>query len=136
MLDKRTQKEIDILRKTIDRKQSNVIQNIYNSASSASIAPTTIMGKSISNFKVEDGQVLIYDKKIDSWIPGNPSGDVDLSDYYTKEQVDGLIPVIPTIPDQLSDLTDDSTHRLVTDAEKTTWNAKSDITQQIIEGLI
>lgn len=30
----------------------------------------------------------------------------------------------PSIPDQLSDLTDDSTHRLVTDAEKSTWNGK------------
>jgi hypothetical protein len=29
-----------------------------------------------------------------------------------------------TIPDQLSDLSDDSTHRLVTDTEKLTWNAK------------
>ena len=32
----------------------------------------------------------------------------------------------PTIPDELSDLTDDSTHRLVTDTEKSTWNNKSD----------
>lgn len=32
----------------------------------------------------------------------------------------------PTIPDELSDLTDDSTHRLVTDTEKNTWNNKSD----------
>ena len=32
----------------------------------------------------------------------------------------------PTIPDSLSDLSDDSTHRLVTDAEKTAWNGKSD----------
>ena len=31
----------------------------------------------------------------------------------------------PTIPDELSDLSDDSTHRLVTDTEKTTWNNKS-----------
>lgn len=30
----------------------------------------------------------------------------------------------PTIPDELSDLSDDSTHRLVTDTEKSTWNAK------------
>jgi hypothetical protein len=30
----------------------------------------------------------------------------------------------PTIPDELADLTADSTHRTVTDAEKTTWNAK------------
>ena len=32
----------------------------------------------------------------------------------------------PTIPDELSDLSDDSTHRLVTDTEKSTWNSKSD----------
>lgn len=32
----------------------------------------------------------------------------------------------PTIPDELSDLSDDSTHRLVTDTEKSTWNNKSD----------
>ena len=30
-----------------------------------------------------------------------------------------------TVPSKLSDLTEDSTHRTVTDAEKTTWNAKS-----------
>ena len=43
----------------------------------------------------------------------------DLSDKPT-------IPTMPTIPDSLSDLSDDSTHRLVTDTEKTTWNNKSD----------
>lgn len=32
----------------------------------------------------------------------------------------------PTIPNELSDLADDSTHRLVSDTEKTTWNNKSD----------
>lgn len=32
----------------------------------------------------------------------------------------------PTIPDELSDLSDDSTHRLVTDTEKTTWGGKQD----------
>lgn len=30
----------------------------------------------------------------------------------------------PTIPDELADLSDDSTHRVVTDTEKTTWNTK------------
>ena len=30
------------------------------------------------------------------------------------------------IPDELADLADDTTHRLVTDTEKSTWNAKSD----------
>lgn len=32
----------------------------------------------------------------------------------------------PTIPDSLSDLSDDSTHRVVSDTEKSTWSAKSD----------
>ena len=31
-----------------------------------------------------------------------------------------------TIPDELADLTSDSTHRTVTDAEKSTWNGKQD----------
>ena len=33
---------------------------------------------------------------------------------------------MPTIPSKLSDLTDDSTHRTVTDTEKSTWNSKAD----------
>ena len=32
----------------------------------------------------------------------------------------------PTIPDELADLSSDSTHRTVTDAEKTTWSGKQD----------
>lgn len=32
----------------------------------------------------------------------------------------------PTIPSALSELSDDSTHRLVTDTQKSTWNAKQD----------
>ena len=43
---------------------------------------------------------------------------IDLSDYYTKQEVNNLI------PDELADLRDDSTHRLVTDTEKTTWSSK------------
>ena len=32
----------------------------------------------------------------------------------------------PTIPDELADLSSDSTHRVVTDTEKTTWSGKQD----------
>ena len=32
----------------------------------------------------------------------------------------------PTIPDELADLSDDSTHRVVTDTEKSTWSGKQD----------
>ena len=45
---------------------------------------------------------------------------VDLTDYYTKQEVNNLIPT------QLSQLSDDTTHRLVSDTEKTTWNNKVD----------
>lgn len=38
----------------------------------------------------------------------------------------------PTIPDELSDLSDDSTHRLVTDTEKSTWNDKVTHTPQVV----
>ena len=35
-------------------------------------------------------------------------------------------PVIPTVPTALSSFTDDSTHRLVTDSDKSNWNGKVD----------
>ena len=38
----------------------------------------------------------------------------------------GLLDNTPTIPSALSNLTDDATHRVVSDTEKTTWNAKQD----------
>lgn len=43
---------------------------------------------------------------------------------YSKSQIDEMIKAI-VVPTKLSELTDDSTHRLTTDAEKKTWNAKS-----------
>lgn len=65
----------------------------------------------------------VYDEYINT--TGTSSGweligstQVDLSNYYTKSEVDALI------PDELADLADDSTHRLVTDTEKSTWSAK------------
>nr|DAL86382.1 MAG TPA: tail collar fiber protein [Caudoviricetes sp.] len=44
---------------------------------------------------------------------------------YSKSQIDEMIKAI-VVPTKLSELTDDSTHRLTTDTEKTKWNAKSD----------
>lgn len=43
---------------------------------------------------------------------------------YTASEV-GALPDTTTIPAALADLTEDSTHMVVTDAEKTAWNAKS-----------
>lgn len=45
---------------------------------------------------------------------------------YTADEV-GALPDDTVIPDELSDLSDDATHRLVTDSEKSTWNGKQDM---------
>lgn len=42
---------------------------------------------------------------------------------YTASEV-GALPSTTSIPSALSDLSDDSTHRVVTDTEKATWNGK------------
>lgn len=44
---------------------------------------------------------------------------------YSKSQIDEMIKAI-VVPTKLSELTDDSTHRVVTDSEKTAWNSKVD----------
>lgn len=50
----------------------------------------------------------------------------ELSNYYLKSEMDSLLTTIRnSIPTQLSQFTEDSTHRTVTDTEKKTWNAKS-----------
>ena len=45
--------------------------------------------------------------------------------FYTKSEVDGLVADI-VVPTKLSQLTDDTTHRTVSDTEKQKWNNKSD----------
>lgn len=67
-------------------------------------------------------------------VPTNVSAFTNDAGYLTEHQslnglatetyVDAQIDAID-IPSALSDLTTDSTHRVVTDAEKTAWNAKS-----------
>ena len=55
----------------------------------------------------------------DDWeLLGKIGVHVNLTNYYTKQEVNNLIPTA------LSELSDDSTHRLVSDTEKTTWNSK------------
>lgn len=49
-----------------------------------------------------------------------------LSSNITLSAADvNALPSTTTIPTALANLTDDSTHRVVTDTEKTSWNAKS-----------
>lgn len=51
----------------------------------------------------------------------------ELSAYYTRTEIDSLLTTIRnSIPTKLSQLTEDSSHRLVTDNEKISWSGKAD----------
>lgn len=57
---------------------------------------------------------------------------VDLSDYFTKSETEATVKTYTDtkfseiiIPDELADLKDDSTHRVVTDIQISDWDAKS-----------
>lgn len=70
--------------------------------------------------------VTIFDPMYCDTLIGELQGDFSsLSSVATSGSYYDLINT-PTIPDELADLASDSTHRTVTDTEKTTWNGKSD----------
>jgi hypothetical protein len=52
--------------------------------------------------------------------------EVNVQPDWNAVSGDGMILNKPIFPDELADLAQDTTHRTVTDAEKTTWNAKQD----------
>jgi hypothetical protein len=60
--------------------------------------------------------------------------------HYIGKQLDrlaGLLKAVSgTIPTMLSQLTADSTHRTVTDAEKSTWNAKQSVYKNVYTAFI
>ena len=71
------------------------------------------------NEAVKSGEIVETDPTVPAWAKEATKP------TYTADEV-GALPVDTVIPSALSDLTDDSTHRVVTDAEKELWNAKSD----------
>lgn len=65
----------------------------------------------INNLNITDAQINTIATKVAA------------KGFYTKSEVDGLIAKI-AVPTKLSQLADDTAHRLVTDAEKARWNNK------------
>lgn len=57
---------------------------------------------------------------------GNKVDKVQGKGLSTNDYTDTDKAAVAAIPDELADLQDDATHRLVTDTEKSTWNAKQD----------
>lgn len=58
--------------------------------------------------------------------PTIPSAQIQSDWEQTDTSKADFIKNKPSIPDDLADLNDDSSHRTVTDTEKSTWNGKSD----------
>jgi len=90
---------------------------------------------------IQNGQVLKWDATQEKFVNANESGggsgdvaDVKVNgtsvvDPVTKEANIDLTGYAETsdIPTDLADLSDDATHRLVTDTEKSTWDNKADV---------
>lgn len=67
----------------------------------------------INNLNITDEQLNVIATKVAA------------KGFYTKTEVDTLVAKI-VVPTKLSQLTDDTTHRTVSDTEKQKWNNKSD----------
>lgn len=70
---------------------------------------------------IKDGQTLDSFGDVETVLDDK----ADKATTYTKSEVDELVDGID-IPTTLAELTDDATHRVVSDTEKTAWNNKSD----------
>ena len=68
-----------------------------------------------------------YKNKVDAAVPNTRTvNGKALNENITLSAADvKALPDTTTIPKTLASLTEDTTHRVVTDSEKTTWNAKS-----------
>ena len=90
--------------------------NNYGSLEGTMDANNTIVGAEIQ-FNGAGGRVKDVQVNDVSVVDANGIAKIDLTDYAKTED----------IPADLADLQDDETHRLVTDAEKTEWSGKSNV---------
>lgn len=106
----------DLTADSTHRTVTDTEKNTWNAKANASDIPTKV-----SDLTNDKGYITSYtetDPTVPSWAKAatKPS--------YTASEV-GALPSTTKIPGALSDLNEDATHRVVTDAEKEAWNAKS-----------
>ena len=95
-----------------------------------------------TNFIPLAGEIIVYDPDENYDYPrikiGNGETNINslpfitedyakIADIPTKPADIGALPSTTKIPSTLSDLSEDATHRLVSDTEKNTWNAKAEV---------
>lgn len=87
-----------------------------------------VSGKGLSANDFTDDYKSKVDSALQSYTETDPTvpawAKAESKPTYTASEV-GALPNTTVIPTTLSGLAEDSTHRVVTDAEKTAWNAKS-----------
>lgn len=104
----------------IEITAGNVINNTQTSAEwgniSGTLADQTDLNTALGN-KIDKSNTTGLVKN---------DGTIDTTTYSTFSGSYNDLSNKPTIPDELADLSDDSTHRVVTDTEKNTWSGKQD----------
>lgn len=87
-----------------------------------------VIGKGLSTNDFTNAYKNKVDSALQSYTETDPTvpawAKAENKPSYTAEEV-GALPSTTKIPTTLSALSEDTTHRVVTDAEKATWNAKS-----------
>lgn len=102
---------------------------------------STILNK--LNSKLESKDLVGYAKTVDVDSKINSFTNIDLSKYAKTSYVDDKVSKIDLsgyakasdIKTELSEMTDDSAHRLVTDEEKKKWNSVEALSTQEVEEL-
>ena len=110
----------------LSNKEANIRTNsIYNSSTNkiATMSDIPTVPTTVSSFTNDAGYITgINSSDVTTALGFTPQEEITNSNKLDYS----LLSNTPTIPDELADLSDDSTHRLVTDSEKSTWNNKSD----------
>ena len=102
---------------TLTIQKNGTTIDTFTANSSSNVTVNVTVPVNTSDLNNDSGFISTEtDPTVPSWAkqPNKPS--------YSYSEISNT----PTIPTALSDLSDDSTHRVVTDTEKTTWNNKSD----------
>ena len=93
-----------------------------------------LAGQFSSEEAYTEGQIVIYNKILYQFTTDHAAGDfnpLEVEQTSVEELLSGIYALIPT---SLSALTEDSTHRTVTDSEKSAWNGKQSALPVTVSG--